>query len=149
MLRGDTPQLLLEGRFTLQAAERAGAEMPTTTPKEAPATFANNPADLGQGKTGRRAWEERGPPAGEQPDVILDVGDLISDGNGEVVLFNDSQFSWLQLTTDAPAIREGTVERHITLAGDDVSGFRFVEFASGLTLYHEASLAVTIVAHSG
>jgi hypothetical protein len=83
-------------------------------------------------------------PSSSGPDVILALSDLIKDTNGEVVLFNDSQFDSLELSADSALIGQGMVERHVTEAGDDVSGFRFVAFANGLKLYYDPDLRVTV-----
>ena len=77
-------------------------------------------------------------------EVILSLSDLIQDSNGEVVLFNDSQFDSVELSSDTALIGQGVVDRHVTAAGDDVSGFRFVAFANGLKLFFAPNLRVTV-----
>ena len=37
-------------------------------------------------------------------------------------------------------VADGQAGAHVTAAGDDVSGFQFVRFDNGLTLYLEAGL---------
>jgi hypothetical protein len=78
------------------------------------------------------------------PDVILALSDLIQDENGEVVLFNDSQFRKLELIAESPLVAQGTAQTHVTRAGDDVSGFNYLSFANGLTLYFDATLEITV-----
>ena len=66
----------------------------------------------------------------------LQLADLLADGNNEVVLFDDGGVRELTLTGGAVAA-EGTVAAHVTETGADVSGYRFVTFADGLTLYYQ------------
>jgi hypothetical protein len=77
-------------------------------------------------------------------DVMLEVNDLIQDVNGEVVLFNDSRLRRVSLASEVPVVAQGTTTQHVTAAGDDVSGFRFLSFANGLTLYFDPDLDVSI-----
>jgi len=88
-----------------------------------------------------------GPPAGRSPEeasasaeVELMLADLVADANGEIVLFNDSGFRSLAIQTDRAVVADGRAGAHVTAAGDDVSGFQFVTFDNGLTLYFEAGL---------
>lgn len=81
--------------------------------------------------------------------LSLRLGDLIEDNNGEVVLFNDSALSLLQLEADAAVVAEGTSGPHQTAAGDDVTGFRYVAFDNGLTLYYQDGLDLVIRADAG
>ncbi len=74
----------------------------------------------------------------------LSLSDLIQDANGEVVVFNDSNLRNLALSTDASVIAEGSASSHVTAAGEDVSGFKFVTFDNGMTLYYEPHLEVTV-----
>ena len=37
-------------------------------------------------------------------------------------------------------VEEGEAGRHVTAAGEDVSGFRFIAFANGLRLYYQPGL---------
>lgn len=84
--------------------------------------------------------------AAAEPDALptLHLADLVSDGNGEVVLFNDSGLRALAVASDAPVVAEGNVGRHVTAAGDDVSGFHYLTFESGLTLYYQHGLEVIV-----
>lgn len=88
-------------------------------------------------------------PAGEAaddgPPVVLALSDLLVDAAGEVVLFNDSGLRSVALAATAPVLEEGKVGRHVTAAGEDVSGFRFLRFASGLRLYFQPGLDVLLV----
>jgi hypothetical protein len=77
-------------------------------------------------------------------DVTLAIGELIQDANGEVVLFNDSQLRSLALSSDAHLVAEGMADQHVTAAGDDVSGYKYMTFANGLTLYFDPGLDVIV-----
>ncbi|MGI9486900.1 MAG: hypothetical protein ACR2RF_13680 [Geminicoccaceae bacterium] len=70
----------------------------------------------------------------------LTLADLVSDENGEIVFFNDSDFRTLSIETDAGIVSKGKATTHSTAAGEDVSGFSYVTFENGLTLYFEDGL---------
>lgn len=71
-----------------------------------------------------------------QPEVELDLADLIGDANGEVVFFNDSAVRTVGLSADATVVARGRSGCHVTAGGTDVSGRRYVAFDNGLTLYY-------------
>ena len=83
-------------------------------------------------------------PVAEPAEVELALADLISDDNGEIVFFNDSGFHSLAIRTDAAVVANGRTQAHTTAAGDDVSGFKFVRFDNGLTLYFEEGLHLVL-----
>jgi hypothetical protein len=74
----------------------------------------------------------------------LAMSDLLGDANGEVVFFNDSGLRRLAISTDATVVADGRVGAHRTAAGQDVSGFCFLTFDNGLTLYYQAGLDVVV-----
>jgi hypothetical protein len=76
---------------------------------------------------------------------MVALGDLIRDQHGEVVLFNDSGLRALALSTTTIVIEEGLAGRHVTAAGEDVSGFRYLTFANGLKLYYQQGLDIVIL----
>lgn len=80
----------------------------------------------------------------EPAELELALADLISDDNGEIVFFNDSGFHSLAIRTDAAVVANGRTQAHVTAAGDDVSGFKFVRFDNGLTLYFEEGLHLVL-----
>ncbi|MFO1066955.1 MAG: hypothetical protein U1E14_00340 [Geminicoccaceae bacterium] len=84
--------------------------------------------------------------AAAEPDSLptLHLADLLSDGNGEVVLFNDSGLRALAVAADAPVVAEGDAGRHVTASGDDVTGFHYLTFENGLTLYYQHGLEVIV-----
>lgn len=73
-------------------------------------------------------------------EVELALDDLVGDDQGEVVVFNDSGFRNLAIRTDRAVVADGYAGAHVTASGSDVSGFRFVRFDNGLTLYFEPGL---------
>ncbi len=73
-------------------------------------------------------------------EVQLALADLEGDANGEVVVFNDSGFRTMAIRTAAALITDGRVGRHVTASGDDVSGFKYVTFDNGVTLYYPDGL---------
>ena len=77
-------------------------------------------------------------------EVELAMSDLVADANGEVVFFNDSDLRQLAIATDAAVVADGRAGAHRTAAGQDVTGFRFVTFDNGLTLYYQAGLDVVV-----
>ena len=81
--------------------------------------------------------------------LTLRLGDLMQDDNGEVVLFNDSGMRAMAVATDAHVVAEGASAHHVTAAGEDVSGFRYVTFDNGLTLYYQDGLEVIVRSEPG
>jgi len=77
--------------------------------------------------------------------LVLRLEDLIEDDNGEVVLFNDSHVPGLALATDAKLVARGQIQDHITVTGEDVSGYKFLSFETGTTIYFSDSLDLTVV----
>jgi len=77
--------------------------------------------------------------------ITLDLEDLIQDGNGEIVLFNDSHMPTLALRADMSPNAQGDVASHITAGGDDVSGFHYIAFENGPTLYYQDGLDLMIL----
>ncbi len=72
-------------------------------------------------------------PGGE---IVLTLSDLISDDNNEVVIVGDSGLDALKLVTDTPVAGSGIADSHVTAAGQDVTGYHYVSFDTGLTLYY-------------
>lgn len=91
----------------------------------------------------RRSGEEG------RADVELTMADLVSDDNGEIVFFNDSGLRSLGISTDAKVVADGQAGRHVTAGGADVSGYRFVTFDNGLTLYYERGVDLILQREAG
>jgi hypothetical protein len=83
-------------------------------------------------------------PVADEAELTLALAELISDDNGEIVLFNDSGLRSLALQTDASVVASGRAQAHVTATGEDVSGFKFVRFDNGLTLYFEEGLHLVL-----
>jgi hypothetical protein len=81
-------------------------------------------------------------------EVELAMADLVSDDNGEIVFCNDSGFRSLAIRTDSQIIANGQAEAHVTAAGEDVSGFQYVTFDNGLTLFYEEGLHLIVASGS-
>jgi|DewCreStandDraft_4_1066084.scaffolds.fasta_scaffold00053_61 hypothetical protein len=76
--------------------------------------------------------------------VTLALADLVQDSNGEIVLFNDSNLRRLALVTSATELARGKAPHHVTAAGEDVTGFAYVTFDNGVTLYYEPQLELLV-----
>ena len=68
--------------------------------------------------------------------LALDLSELLSGGTGEVVLASDAQLS---LTSTLAVTDAGFVDHHVTADGEDVSGFAYLSFESGATVYYAAN----------
>lgn len=93
------------------------------------------------GRPGEAATGRAAEPAAE---VELALSDLLGDANGEIVLFNDSGLRRLALATDAAVVADGRAGAYRTATGQDVSGFRFLTFDNGLTLYYQPDLDLVV-----
>lgn len=102
--------------------------------------------DLARSLEGLAAGEHAlGDPSGDDAaEIELQMADLVSDRNGEIVLFNDSGVRTLGITASGPVVADGRAAAHVTACGADVSGYRFVTFADGPTLYFEDGLDVIV-----
>jgi hypothetical protein len=69
-------------------------------------------------------------------EVVLHLSDLLRDAKGEIVVYNDSGFRTLAIATEAKVVASGQSGRHVTAVGADVSGFRYITFDDGTTLYY-------------
>ncbi|MGH6919803.1 MAG: hypothetical protein ACREJ0_19115 [Geminicoccaceae bacterium] len=104
----------------------------------------------GRGYAGDAAWRagidpaQGGAAAAMAAEVELAMSDLLGDANGEIVFFNDSGLRRLLIATDAAVVADGRAGAHRTAGGQDVSGFLFVTFDNGLTLYYETGLDVVV-----
>lgn len=75
------------------------------------------------------------PPGAMDPDsVVLELGDLLPDSSGEIVLFAGEDVS-VNLLTRETITGFGIADPHVTATGVDVTGLHFYSFESGLTVY--------------
>ena len=70
----------------------------------------------------------------ESDSVVLELGDLLPDSSGEVVLFMGEDVS-VNLLTRETITGFGIADPHVTATGLDVTGLHFYSFESGLTIY--------------
>jgi hypothetical protein len=119
----------------------------TRTPRpDRPEHGAGGGHDSPESEAARSAGVDReaGAAGAMAAEVELAMSDLVGDRNGEVVFFNDSDLRRLSIATDATVVADGQTGSHRTAAGEDVSGFSFLRFDNGLTLYYQPGLDVVV-----
>lgn len=79
---------------------------------------------------------------------MLAVADLLADGNNEVVLFDDGDVRALTLS-GGEVVARGTVDSHVTETGADVSGYHYVTFEGGLTLFYQDGFQLSLAGDEG
>lgn len=77
----------------------------------------------------------------ESEGVLLQLGDLLPDASGEVVLFAEAEAP-VNLIADVPLAESGIAEAHVTASGLDVTGLHFYSFESGVTVYSPSDLLI-------
>lgn len=81
-------------------------------------------------------------PAALDPDsVVLELGDLLPDSSGEVVLFMGEDVS-VNLLTRETITGFGIADPHVTATGVDVTGLHFYSFEGGLTVYTASDILI-------
>jgi len=109
-------------------------------------------SDAAQTSTSQAALSEAAVPSElHRPadDVLtIELADLVQDSNGEIVLFNDSHLPALAVRADSRPVETGAVGAHVTAAGEDVSGYRFVAFGDGTKIYYQDSLDLLVLGTS-
>ena len=73
--------------------------------------------------------------------VVLQLGDLLPDSSGEVVLFMGEDVS-VNLLTRETITGFGIADPHVTATGVDVTGLHFYSFESGLTIYSASDILI-------
>ena len=87
--------------------------------------------------------EERGAMAPADPDaLVIDLADLLPDGQGEVVLFADESLP-VRIATSEILTQSGIIDSHTTAAGVAVDGLHYYSFGNGLTLYSPMDIPIT------
>ena len=76
---------------------------------------------------------------------VLDLGDLIADARGEVVV-SDLGGAHLTITANEGVASSGQMDGHVTQEGLDVTGFQFVTFENGITLYYDDGVNLALSA---
>lgn len=80
-------------------------------------------------------------PADDADSVVLELGDLLPDSSGEVVLFMGEDVS-VNLLTRETITGFGIADPHVTATGLDVTGLHFYSFESGLTIYSASDILI-------
>lgn len=78
--------------------------------------------------------------------MVLSLSDLLPDGRGEVVLFNEAGPLAVNIMTDSRVTETGTADHYVTSAGVDVSGYHFCTFEAGLTIYYPPEIDLLVTA---
>ena len=73
--------------------------------------------------------------------VILELGDLLPDASGEVVLFMGEDVS-VNILTRETITEFGIADPHVTASGVDVTGLHFYSFEGGLTVYSASDILI-------
>lgn len=91
------------------------------------------------------AMSDGGAPAAAADDEawVLDLGDLIADARGEIVV-GDMGGAHLTITAASSVASQGQAEGHVTQDGVDVTGFQFVTFENGITLYYDEGVHLAL-----
>ncbi len=79
----------------------------------------------------------------EAETIVLELGDLLPDALGEVVLFASDDFP-VNILADRPVAESGIAPEHVTATGVDVTGLLFYSFEGGITLYSPHSLSISV-----
>lgn len=88
-------------------------------------------------------------PAAPAPDapgggLVLALHEVIGDGNGEVVFYNEAGLTRLTLQTDAAVVGRGAAPDDAPVDDQDGAGFAYISFESGLTLYYPEGLDLAV-----
>ena len=116
--------------------------------KMARTSRSNDERSLAAHPAGQLVGEPQADVAAPAAEVELDLADLVADANGAVVFCNDSGFRNLAIRTDSKVVANGQAEAHVTAAGEDVSGFQYLTFDNGLTLFYEEGLHLIVASGS-
>jgi len=81
------------------------------------------------------------PPMDDIDSVVLQLGDLLPDSSGEVVLFMGEDVS-VNLLTRETITGFGIADPHVTATGVDVTGLHFYSFEGGLTIYSASDILI-------
>lgn len=81
--------------------------------------------------------------------MVLSLGDLLPDANGDVVLFNEAGPMAVNITTDERITETGTADHYVTSTGVDVDGYHFCTFEAGLTIYYPPEIDLLVTSQTG
>ncbi len=80
-------------------------------------------------------------PADDPDSVIMQLGDLLPDSLGEVVLFMGEDVS-VNILTHETITGFGIADPHVTATGVDVTGLHFYCFEGGVTVYSSSDILI-------
>jgi hypothetical protein len=87
-----------------------------------------------------------GTPVSAEPDTIsLQLGDLLPDSAGNVVIEYDGGNLAVQLVTDQSVVEHGVAVEAVDASGGDLSGLAYFAFGDGITVYFPTDISVHIV----
>ncbi len=87
-----------------------------------------------------------GMPASAEPDTIsLQLGDLLPDSAGNIVIEYDGGNLAVQLMTDQSVVEHGVAVEASDANGGDLSGLAYFSFGDGTTVYFPTDISVHIV----
>ena len=82
---------------------------------------------------------------GEGPIMVLTLRDLMPDAAGEVAIQRIGVPAvGIEAGEQVAITGSGTIEQHVTAAGEDVSSYRFYAFDNGITVYFPPDMVVLI-----
>lgn len=78
-----------------------------------------------------------------EPIMVLTLADLVPDAAGEVAIQSFGVPTvGIEAGEQVAVTGSGTVEAHVTAAGEDVSGYHFYAFDNGMTVYFPPDMLV-------
>jgi hypothetical protein len=87
-----------------------------------------------------------GVPVSAEPDTIsLELGDLLPDSAGNIVIEYDGGNLAVQLMTSQSVVEHGVAVEAMDANGGDLSGLAFFAFGNGTTVYFPTDISVHIV----
>jgi hypothetical protein len=87
-----------------------------------------------------------GVPVSAEPDTIsLELGDLLPDSAGNIVIEYDGGNLAVQLLTNQSVVEHGVAVEAVDANGGDLSGLAFFAFGNGTTVYFPTDISVHIV----
>jgi hypothetical protein len=80
--------------------------------------------------------------------IVLSLGDLLPDANGEIVVLSQQGQLHLSLMTDLRVCESGVSPGHVTADGLDVFGLSYYAFEGGTKVYYASDIEITIAAEA-
>ncbi len=77
--------------------------------------------------------------------LTLSLNDLIPDAHGEVVILNHGGGE-IAVITGQEIAASGVEDAHVTAAGLDVTGYAFLTFSGGITVFYPADHQILVTA---